>query len=65
MKSAEKIIGFIQAKNEYPLFTLSVSHALNNGIDEVYLLDDNSDDESIQGMKKLKAIWQERFHVVF
>ena len=65
MRNNQKIIGFIQAKNEYPLFMLSISHALNNGVDEVYFLDDSSDDDSIQGIKKLKEIWKERLHVVF
>lgn len=59
-----KIIGIVQAKNEWPLIALSVSHALMHHVDEVYVLNDCSNDLTAHGLVNLQKIWGDRIHVV-
>lgn len=49
-----KITGIIQCKNEWPLVALTITHALINHVDEVYVLNDSSSDETYNGLMCLK-----------
>lgn len=58
-----KIVGLVQAKNEWPLLALSISHALMNHVDEVFVLNHGSTDGTPEGLKALCELWKNRIHV--
>lgn len=60
-----KVIGVVQCKNEWGLIAMSVSYALLNHVDAVWLLDDGSSDESAAGYELLKKTWGDRLTVVY
>lgn len=59
-----KVIGVVQCKNEWGLIAVSVSHALLNHVDAVWVMDDASSDESAAGYGHLKKVWGERLTVL-
>jgi hypothetical protein len=63
MKNIPKVFGLIQAKNEWPLLALSISHALMHHVDEVYVLNHASTDRSSGGLQHLQELWKDRIHV--
>lgn len=58
-----KITGITQCKNEWGLVALSIGYALVNHVDEVYVLNDSSTDETHAGLAYLQDIWPGRIHV--
>jgi len=50
-------------KNEWPLAAVSISHALINNVDEMYVVDNGSQDGTWQGLKILQEIFPNRIHV--
>ena len=58
-----KIAGVIQCKNEWGLIALSIGFALIHHVDEVFVLNDGSNDETHLGLKHLQEIWPGRIHV--
>lgn len=63
MKKDFQILGFIQAKNEYPLILMSVIYALKNHVDRVYIINDHSDDLSEHAFNFLQLYWKGRVHI--
>ncbi len=63
MKSLPKVVGIVEARNEWPLLSLSISHALMYHLDEVYVLNHMSTDGTIDGIEKLKGLWRGRIHL--
>src|SRR5208337_792489 len=63
MNSLPKVVGLVQAKNEWPLLALSISHALMYHVDEVYVLNHSSTDGSSKGLQHLQNLWKDRIHV--
>ena len=63
MTKAPRVTGVIQCKNEWGILALSITHALIHHVDEVYVLNDSSTDESFQGLQRLQALWPGRLHV--
>ena len=59
-----KIVGIVFAQNEWGLIAVSISHALINHIDEVYVVDHASTDQTFNGLNHLKKLWGERLHVI-
>ncbi len=59
-----KVIGVVQCKNEWGLIAMSVSYALLNHVDSVWVLDDGSSDESAAGFLHLKKLWGDRLTVL-
>ena len=59
-----KVIGVVQCKNEWGLIAMSVSYALLNHVDAVWVLDDGSSDESATGFAHLTKVWGERLTVL-
>lgn len=59
-----KVIGVVQCKNEWGLIAMSVSYALVNHVDAVWVLDDGSSDQSAAGYALLKKMWGDRFTVI-
>jgi hypothetical protein len=63
VKTPDKVVGLVQASNEWPLLALSISHALMHHVDEVYVLNHSSTDGSCEGIRKLQGLWTDRIHV--
>lgn len=59
-----KVIGVVQCKNEWGLIAMSVSYALVNHVDAVWVLDDGSSDQSAAGYALLKKQWGDRLTVI-
>ena len=59
----QKIVGVVLCRNEWGLIAVSISYALLNHVDEVYVLDHSSDDETRNVLCRLKNIWGERLKV--
>ena len=64
MNPLPKVVGLMQAKNEWPLLALSISHALMYHVDEVYVLNHASADGSFEGLQRLQELWKGRIHVM-
>jgi hypothetical protein len=64
MMPDQKIIGIVQCRNEWGLIAVAVSYALLNHVDEVYVLDDASSDQTASGMRQLQSLWGSRLHVL-
>jgi hypothetical protein len=60
-----KITGFMTIKNEWPLAAVSISHALINHVDQMYIVDNGSQDGTWQGLKILQEIFPNRIHVFY
>ena len=58
-----RILGYVMARNEWPLLGLSVMHALNSGIDRVAVIDHCSDDATREGLRALKSFYSEKIFV--
>ena len=59
-----RVIGVVQCKNEWGLIAMSVSHALLNHVDAVWVLDDGSSDQSAAGYELLSKQWGNRLTVI-
>jgi hypothetical protein len=59
-----KVTGVVQCKNEWPLIALSITHALINHVDEVYVLNDSSTDETYDGLMKLEKYFTGRITII-
>ncbi len=59
-----KVVGVVQCKNEWGLIAMSVSYALVNHVDAVWILDDGSSDETAAGIAVLKKKWGDRMTVI-
>ena len=58
-----KILGYIMARNEWPLLGLSIVHALQNEIDHILIIDHCSQDETHEGLLSLQKEWPGRLTV--
>ena len=58
-----RILGYVMARNEWPLLGLSVMHALNSGIDRVAVIDHCSDDATREGLRALKSFYSDKIFV--
>jgi len=64
MDAFPKVVGLIQAKDDWPLLAFSVSHALLNHVDEVLLLNHGGNDAMSGGLAKLAGLWPGRLAVL-
>jgi len=59
-----RVVGVVQCKNEWGLIAMSVSHALLQHVDAVWVLDDGSSDQSAAGYELLAQQWGDRLKVL-
>jgi len=60
-----KVIGSMVIKNEWPLAAVSISYALINHVDKMYVVDNGSQDGTWQGIKILQKLFPERLVVIY
>ncbi len=58
-----RILGYVIARNEWPLLELSVAHAINSGIDRIVIIDHCSDDATREGLQALQRFWSDKIVV--
>jgi hypothetical protein len=56
------IAGLVQAQDEWPFLAVSISHALMHHVDDVYVLNHASSDETHDGLLRLQRLWKGRIH---
>ncbi len=61
----QKILGFVSARNENTLLTLTVSHALMNGCSEVCILVHNSNQDFKDEVLLLAKLWPNKIHIFY
>ena len=61
---APRVIGLVQCRNEWGLIALAISHALIHHVDEVFVLNDGSTDQTHHGLEHLKEIWPGRITTI-
>lgn len=59
-----RVLGYVMAKNEWPLLGLAVVHALNCDIDHVVVVNHASSDETSIGLQRLKLMWPNRITII-
>ena len=64
MRSPGGVAGVMVVHNEWPLLAASASHLLSNLVDELWVLDHQSTDQTSAGLSWLQTFWGERLNVV-
>lgn len=60
----QNILGYVMARNEWPMLGLSIVHAFTSGIDHIIVVDHGSDDETASGLAFLKRAYEDRLTIV-
>jgi hypothetical protein len=60
----QRILGYVMARNEWPLLGLAIVHAFASGIDHVVVVDHASSDGTADGLRKLKSHWPNELTIV-
>lgn len=58
-----RILGYVMARDEWPLLGLAITHALTNVVDDVVVVDHNSGDCTASGLAQLSDAWPGRITV--
>ena len=58
-----RVLGYVMAKNEWPLLGLSITHALRAGLDHIVVVDHASSDLTSVGLQSLVARWPDQLTV--
>ena len=64
MKSDLRILGYVMARNEWPLLGAAIIHALSIGVDNVIVLDHCSNDGSSRHLKGIQDAFPNRVSVL-
>jgi hypothetical protein len=59
-----RVCAVMQVRDEWPLVSVSITHALTRHADEVYVLDHASVDGTREGLRALARRWPGRLHVL-
>jgi hypothetical protein len=59
-----RVLGYVMAKNEWPLLGLAITHALNCDIDHIVVVNHASSDETYNGLQRLKLKWPKRITII-
>jgi len=59
-----RVLGYVIAKNEWPMLGLSISHALHMGVAHIIAVNHLSTDETAEGLKRLEDAWPGRLTIV-
>lgn len=61
---SSRVVGYVMARDEWPLLGLSITHALASGLDHVVVVDHASTDATQAGLMQLKEAWPDRLTVI-
>ncbi len=59
-----RVLGYVMARNEWPLVGLAITHAFHFGLDHIVVVDHASNDKTQSGLKKLKEYWEDRLTII-
>ena len=59
-----RVLGYVIAKNEWPMLGLSISHALHMGVAHIIAVNHRGTDETAEGLKRLEDAWPGRLTIV-
>lgn len=59
-----RILGYVMARDEWPLLALAITHALHAGVDHVVVVDHSSSDGTSAGLQRLSEQWPDRIIVL-
>jgi hypothetical protein len=59
-----KISGIVVSKNDWGILGVSISYALLNHVDNVYVVNHFSEDETLAGLKHLQLYWGDRLKII-
>jgi len=59
-----KVVGVVVSRDDWGLLAVSIAHALTNPVDEVFVLDHASTDQTAVGLRYLQSLWPERIRVL-
>jgi hypothetical protein len=60
----DRILGYVMARNEWPMLGISVTHALQSGVDEVLVVNHASTDATARGLAVLQSSFPGRIQVL-
>jgi hypothetical protein len=60
----QRILGYVMARNEWPLLGLAIVHAFASGIDHVVVVDHASSDGTVDGLRMLKSHWPNELTII-
>ena len=60
----DRILGYVMARNEWPMLGISVTHALQSGVDEVLVVNHSSTDATTSGLAALQSSFPGRIQVL-
>ena len=64
MNKVPRILGYIMARNEWPILGAAIIHALSIGVDRVVVLDHASDDSSSSNLKVIQEAFPDRLVIL-
>jgi regulator of replication initiation timing len=59
-----KVMGYVMARNEWPLLGLAITHALENVVDHLVVVNHASTDDTAAGLAQLSEIWPGKITVI-
>lgn len=59
-----RVLGYVMARNEWPLLGLAITHGFHCGLDHIVVVDHASTDETHSELKHLQARWPRRLTVI-
>jgi len=59
-----RVLGYVMARNEWPLLGLAITHGFQCGLDHIIVVDHASTDETHSELKHLQARWPGRLTVI-
>ncbi len=59
-----RVLGYVMARDEWPLLGLAITHGFNCGLAHIVVVDHASHDETAAGLERLKVKWPGRLTVI-
>ena len=63
LSNKTRILGYVMARNEWPLLGIAIIHALNKGVERVVVVDHDSNDATGEGLRALESAYPEQILV--
>jgi hypothetical protein len=63
LSNKTRVLGYVMARNEWPLLGIAIIHALNKGVARVVVVDHDSNDATDEGLRALESALPEQIFV--